>query len=842
MPVAYPAIPGPLRAERSRSKGAAFGVANPRRGAPYIEPTGTDTPTVWSLTWRLQQHHAAEFIEWFESDLARGTLEFTIPLRTETGLREITANFLDANLLDARIEGELWVYSASIVSRSGTGPLIVAPPPPPPPPPPAPPEGQYYSPELGAIVFTAGEGGSEVGEMLARAAFDADALGVPLRLPPWNVVTRRAFRCNKIIGIRGKSFITLQAPFDASATFGNEFAIVNRRFSTAFDDATADECYYRDFGLRIGLPQGMGGIGLGNVKSFEIKGLYLQAVPTVFEGKTQPVSSLVDLYATCRNGVIYDNDFINTTGAYGAGTRIQPDGGGCLWVRNFRGTALSLTTLQSTDPSDRAIVDAEAELWATENIEVHGNRFAHMTSDECLAVYGVCGIVRRVNVHDNVFLGPPSIDRVHYASFISIFPLKFFSSGAVPLLDALGKTAGVYDNRFHSNTVVCHAAVYDVFRIGLSTDPLNKCYDNKSYNNRVLWVRSTDPVTGPKAAWVEAGSPGGSALDPDILSTVIKCVDGTFGAAYFSDTSGNTSSEDTAIAVGPVNFGFSGFQRISNPETLGNLFHAIGTTRFVFGGKVEAGGYCFFNVRFVAGCNYRQNVPGGAVFYVNDAQGGTYSLINTSGESFGSLVQVDGGQPVNTLVNCFGNSVQFSTQPGGAGADDVAILRNQSAGGGFGGRIIARGNTSLGLSASVTSGAGLIDNEGNNWNGVVDGPAPVRLAGGNTFTGAQTVAYVGLLDTGSIATDGALSNSFAVTLAGNRTLENPTNLRDGGIYNWRIKQDGTGSRTLAYGSKFKWPGGTAPTLSTAAGRVDRITGQYHAADDVIECVFTADIR
>ncbi len=117
-----------------------------------------------------------------------------------------------------------------------------------------------------------------------------------------------------------------------------------------------------------------------------------------------------------------------------------------------------------------------------------------------------------------------------------------------------------------------------------------------------------------------------------------------------------------------------------------------------------------------------------------------------------------------------------------------------------------------------------------------------RLTGGNSFTGAQTVAFVALTDAATIATDASLSNHFSVTLGGNRTLGNPTNMRDGGIYNWRIKQDGTGSRTLAYGSKFKWPGGTAPVLSTTANYIDRITGQYHAADDVIECSITKDFR
>ena len=107
----------------------------------------------------------------------------------------------------------------------------------------------------------------------------------------------------------------------------------------------------------------------------------------------------------------------------------------------------------------------------------------------------------------------------------------------------------------------------------------------------------------------------------------------------------------------------------------------------------------------------------------------------------------------------------------------------------------------------------------------------------NVFTKAQTVTPVALTDAASIATDASLSNTFTVTLGGNRTLANPTNLPTAGavIIKWIITQDGTGSRTLAYGSKFKWPGGTAPTLSTAAGARDMVSGLYLPGPDVILC-------
>ena len=106
----------------------------------------------------------------------------------------------------------------------------------------------------------------------------------------------------------------------------------------------------------------------------------------------------------------------------------------------------------------------------------------------------------------------------------------------------------------------------------------------------------------------------------------------------------------------------------------------------------------------------------------------------------------------------------------------------------------------------------------------------------NVFTKAQTVTPVALTDAASIATDASLSNTFTVTLGGNRTLANPTNLTNGAIYTWRVRQDGTGSRTLAYGSKFKWPGGAAPVLTTTASATDFISGQYFSDTDTLLCV------
>lgn len=95
-----------------------------------------------------------------------------------------------------------------------------------------------------------------------------------------------------------------------------------------------------------------------------------------------------------------------------------------------------------------------------------------------------------------------------------------------------------------------------------------------------------------------------------------------------------------------------------------------------------------------------------------------------------------------------------------------------------------------------------------------------QLAAAQTFTAAQRGAITTLTDGATITADFATTNHFQVTLGGNRTLANPSNQTAGQSGAIRIVQDGTGSRTLAYGSNWKFPAGAAPVLTTSANAVD----------------------
>jgi hypothetical protein len=97
----------------------------------------------------------------------------------------------------------------------------------------------------------------------------------------------------------------------------------------------------------------------------------------------------------------------------------------------------------------------------------------------------------------------------------------------------------------------------------------------------------------------------------------------------------------------------------------------------------------------------------------------------------------------------------------------------------------------------------------------------------NVIVNGQAYSPINALTDGAtINTDCNLSNVHSVTLGGNRTLANPTNLQSGSMYTWIITQ-GSGGQTLAYGTAFKWVGGSAPLLSVGAGDIDVITGIYN---------------
>ena len=115
------------------------------------------------------------------------------------------------------------------------------------------------------------------------------------------------------------------------------------------------------------------------------------------------------------------------------------------------------------------------------------------------------------------------------------------------------------------------------------------------------------------------------------------------------------------------------------------------------------------------------------------------------------------------------------------------------------------------------------------------------VSGGISLTGGAASNITALSDGATITIDMATACNHSVTLCGNRTFAAPSNQVVGQSGSIFITQDGTGSRTASFNSAFKFVGGTAPTLSTAASAVDRID-YIIKSSNVIHCSVSLDVK
>jgi len=127
------------------------------------------------------------------------------------------------------------------------------------------------------------------------------------------------------------------------------------------------------------------------------------------------------------------------------------------------------------------------------------------------------------------------------------------------------------------------------------------------------------------------------------------------------------------------------------------------------------------------------------------------------------------------------------------------------------------------------------------------------ITGSKTFTsvtnfdnivnvsGAARGTIITLTDAACIAVSSSNANNFVVTLGGNRTLKAMTPAQPGQTGLIYVYQDGTGSRTLAYNSVYKFAGGTAPTLTTTASAVDILSYSVRTST-AIDAELKADFK
>lgn len=95
-------------------------------------------------------------------------------------------------------------------------------------------------------------------------------------------------------------------------------------------------------------------------------------------------------------------------------------------------------------------------------------------------------------------------------------------------------------------------------------------------------------------------------------------------------------------------------------------------------------------------------------------------------------------------------------------------------------------------------------------------------------------AIASVASAATVALDFAASNRFSLTLGQSLTIAAPLNIPAVGQSVMIIlRQDATGARAVAWASPWKFPGATAPTLSTTAGAIDVVVGEVVSATEIL---------
>ena len=162
----------------------------------------------------------------------------------------------------------------------------------------------------------------------------------------------------------------------------------------------------------------------------------------------------------------------------------------------------------------------------------------------------------------------------------------------------------------------------------------------------------------------------------------------------------------------------------------------------------------------------------------------------------------------STDWNTFNNK-----QPAGTYVTAVSVASSN----GFAGTSSGGATPSLTLTTTIS---GILKGNATAISAATAGTDYVAPATATNFTAQQYFGNVALTDGATISWAANTAQTATFTfVSNNRTMGAPSGLVNGAFYALAVIQNG-GSNTLTWNSVFKWAGGTAPTLSTAAGAKD----------------------
>jgi hypothetical protein len=156
----------------------------------------------------------------------------------------------------------------------------------------------------------------------------------------------------------------------------------------------------------------------------------------------------------------------------------------------------------------------------------------------------------------------------------------------------------------------------------------------------------------------------------------------------------------------------------------------------------------------------------------------------------------------NQVLTVSGGVPTWATAAGGGGSSDASTLTGSI----LASNVVNSSLTSVGTLSSLT------------------------LSGALTFGANYTETRTSVTAASSTALNCSLGNIFSLTMSASISTLSFSNVpATGRAYSMTlfVNQDATGGRTISWPAEVRWPGGTAPTLTTTANKTDIITLVTH---------------
>ena len=172
--------------------------------------------------------------------------------------------------------------------------------------------------------------------------------------------------------------------------------------------------------------------------------------------------------------------------------------------------------------------------------------------------------------------------------------------------------------------------------------------------------------------------------------------------------------------------------------------------------------------------------------------------------------------------------------PGSATDGEIALFDTTS------GKLLKDGAGAAAKLSGIEAAADVTDATNVAAAGAIMDSSELELGGSDELDGNKVSAALGTLTPGATVTPDADTDGtvWTLTLDQDTTIANPTTMDAGMTFVLKIVQDSS-TRTVTWGANYKWPGGTAPVISTGSGEVDIVSGVYDGTNWL--CSFVQDM-